>query len=249
MSEFRLENFSAIGFDFDDTLASGGLHHQARLKAYEQMAVETNDDRFTSVDPRIHMEAHYHATSTYGINAWVLAEAGLIDDAQDINNEYVQRIANLKISIYRQLISRGQDAIPGSPYFVKRVSSRLPGRLGIVTTASCWEVAPFLTRYGLNPYFPKQRIITAEDLNDPGNVKPHPEAYKILLGRLAIKIPSELLVIEDGTQGIESAKQAGTTVIAIATSTNAEELSSLTGHQKADTIAESYDEISSLLGL
>jgi phosphoglycolate phosphatase-like HAD superfamily hydrolase len=95
----------------------------------------------------------------------LLFEAGLITDPTDTGNEIVGKVVELKKQAYRELIAKGQEASPGAISLIKKTSVRMPGKLGIVTAAHAWEVAPFLTRHRLNPYFPSKRIISVEDLS------------------------------------------------------------------------------------
>jgi phosphoglycolate phosphatase-like HAD superfamily hydrolase len=249
MGELLLRDFAGVAFDFDGTLTKQDLHTQARLIAYERVAEETQDERFITIADAIHAEAHLHTSSPAGINAWILAEAGITDNPDDLDNEHVLRIVEKKLEVYRELIAGGQDQMPGAVDLFKRTSVRKPGKVGIVTTANEWEVNPFLIRYGLGKYVSRDKLVCREDLSDPRNVKPDPEAYKIFLGRLSIGDPGDLLAIEDSPFGIEAAKNAGIMVVAVATSRSIESLELLEGQQKPDAIAKSHEALGAMLGV
>lgn len=249
MAEMSLKEFKALAVDFDGTLTVGDLHTPARLTAYERLAQETGDIRFIQIDPGIHLEAHLHASTSAGINAWIMARVGIIDGPLDVEHEHVVSLVQHKQSIYSDLVARGQDEVPGATSFIKKASVRKPGKLGIVTTAHIWEVSPFLERHRLNPYIPRRMIVSAEDLSDPKHVKPNPEAYEIFIGKVSLSDPADLLVIEDTPFGIESAKRAGATVVAIASSRTHSELANLRDFQMPDAVVKDYAELESLLSV
>jgi sugar-phosphatase len=79
-----------------------------------------------------------------------------------------------------------------------------------------------------------KRIVTADDVT---NGKPHPEPYlkgaEILGAR-----PEACVVVEDAPSGVQAARAAGMTVVAVATTYHEEDLS------EADAVAASLKEIS-----
>ena len=255
MSELNLRDYSAAAFDFDGTLTIGDLHTQARLGSFISFAETTGDQRFAEIDPELHSVAHEHGSAPRQIYTWLLHAAGLIDSPTDFEHDYVRDLVEEKKRLYKELISvtndkdKGHIEVDGASGFVKQLMSRMPGKLGIVTTAHSWEVTPFIIKYKLMNYFPANRIVTVEDLSSEDAVKPNPQAYEIFLGRLGIYQPEDLLVIEDSKNGIESAKRAGATVVAIATTNSVETLQALTGFQEPDHIVESYDNLRELVGL
>ncbi|MCD4740423.1 HAD family phosphatase [archaeon] len=76
-------------------------------------------------------------------------------------------------------------------------------------------------------------ILTSEDFNKN---KPDPEPYLTAAKKLGVT-PSECIVIENAPRGIESAKAAGMTCIAITTTLKATHL------KKADIIVNDYDQL------
>ena len=248
MSEFNITNFEAVALDFDGTLTMGEHHTEARLEAYKKMSELKNDSRYANIDPAIHAEAHLHGSTPTAINTWLMAEAGLIEDPEEVDSETVEAVVELKKQIYRDLIAKGQEASPGAVNLIRRASVRLPGKLGIVTAAHAWEVSPFLTRYKLNPYFPASRIVSVEDLTTTANSKPHPEGYITFMGRVSISQPEKLLIVEDSLGGIISGKRAGAVVAAVAGTHTRAELMDLEGSFEPDLIVENLDELNGLLG-
>lgn len=244
MADFSYRNFEGFGFDFDGTLAhSRNIHTDTRIAAYEALAVELGDERYI-VSEEIHAVAHNYGTNSHDINAWILHQVGIISDPGEHSHPDVLALVERKNLFYKETIAHGHDEIPGATTFVKKLFSRKPGKSGIGTTAHDWEVAPFITRHGLNSYFPRKRIVAAEDVAAP---KPDPEVYELLRERIGVKLPEGLLVFEDTPKGIEAAKRAGATVLAIATSHTREELVALEGKQKPDGIVEDYEELSAMV--
>lgn len=244
MADFSYRNFEGFGFDFDGTLAnSRNIHADTRIAAYEALAVEFGDERYI-LSEEIHAVAHNYGTNSHDINAWILHQAGIISDPGEHSHPHVLAIVERKNLIYKETITHGHDEIPGATAFVKKLFSLKPGKSGIGTTAHDWEVMPFLRRHGLNGYFPKKLVVTSEDV---ARLKPDPEVYEILKERIGIKLAENMLVFEDTPKGIEAAKRAGATVLAIATSHTREELATLEGHQKPDGISEDYKELSAMV--
>lgn len=244
----QLCSFRAVAFDFDGTLAKTDLHIRARKAAYLEMAEKLDDPRYAQVTDELHLCAGRQATTALAINAIILAEQDIIPQADPLNPA-VHSVVECKEAKYLEMIRNGQDEIPGASYFLKRLSVRKPGHIGIVTTAHDWEVSPFLVKHKLNPYIPRHRLIAKEDLSSPENTKPNPEAYEIFIGRMALKEPSDCLVLEDSPLGIEAGKRAGAIVIGMALDENISELSALDGEYKPDTIVKSYEELANMLGM
>ena len=88
---------------------------------------------------------------------------------------------------------------------------------------------------GLRPHY--SAIVGFEDIRF---TKPDPEIYFTAAKRLNVK-PSACCVIEDAALGVQAAKMAGMTCIAITTSLPPEKLS------RADFIVKNYAEVRQLL--
>ncbi len=87
---------------------------------------------------------------------------------------------------------------------------------GVATSAPSENVDFVLDGLKIRPYF--QRVVDASHVK---NCKPDPEIYLEAAGRLNVK-PSACVVFEDAIAGVQSAKAAGMTVVAITTSYPAE---------------------------
>jgi beta-phosphoglucomutase-like phosphatase (HAD superfamily) len=74
------------------------------------------------------------------------------------------------------------------------------------------NIALVLNSLGINHYF--NVIVSGSEIKKG---KPHPEIYNRTLSLLNIK-PKEAIVFEDTFNGVESAKQAGISVVGLSTS-------------------------------
>ncbi|MBD1876857.1 HAD family hydrolase [Nodosilinea sp. FACHB-131] len=89
-----------------------------------------------------------------------------------------------------------------------------------------WGVATSGTRRTVSLRFPYLRLpdpsvmVTADDVQ---RGKPAPDPYLLAAERLGVA-PADCLVIEDAPAGVEAAKAAGATVIAVTTTNRAEDL-------------------------
>lgn len=240
MPRLHYSNFEAIGLDFDGTLAdTRSAHTQARLAAFDRMAKQ--DKRYEDVPHWIHNQAHYYGQTSEEIIAWVLQAAGI---TEELDLEVAQQMVEIKNEIYWDQARQGFMPITDAPMFIKQSSTRFM-EMGIVSTAYRGvEILPFLQAHNLTSYFMGENIVGREDTN---KTKPDPEPYELLIGRLDID-PDQLLVIEDNARGIESAKRAGSVVVALTTTHTAAEIDKYEGYQKPDDIASSFSNLAFKLG-
>lgn len=121
----------------------------------------------------------------------------------------------------------GVVALPG-------VSSMLQGlvaqRWGVVTSGGAQLMRARLTAAGLPS---PQVFISAEDVSQG---KTDPQGYLLAAQRLGVD-PSQALVIEDAPAGIHAGRAAGATVLAVATSHAAQELSD------ADFVVQNLEQV------
>lgn len=240
MLRLHIDNFEAVAFDFDGTLANtNAVHNAARNEAFAIMAELTGDDTYLQVSDAVNQEAHTHGSNPYEIIGWVLKEIGVVPkQSNNLQNDIVLRTVDLKKAQYRLKVEQGLPEINGASIFVKRVSAKKPGKLAIVTTEHREIVTPYLDRYELTECFDGENIVTNEDVTQP---KPDPEAYIVALGRLGLEnSPSRLLVIEDSPLGVAAAKQAGTAVIAIETTHSAEQFEVTDPALRPDKVVRDY---------
>lgn len=125
-------------------------------------------------------------------------------------------VRGLPLDPVADLVTRKEEAYlrdhsfalyPGIPELLERLAARLP--LGLVTGSGLNRLqstlgGPLLSRF--------KAIVTADDRIPP---KPSPEPYRAAATRLGVA-PAHCLVVENAPFGIRSAKAAGMTVVAVA---------------------------------
>jgi beta-phosphoglucomutase len=117
--------------------------------------------------------------------------------------ERIERIANAKEELYRQLIRRdGVSALPGVASWLHRLQQR--GWLQVIaSSAPRANVEAVLEALGAAHFF--QGIVSAEDVRAG---KPDPEVYRTAASRVGAS-PDRCIVVEDAVAGIEGARRAG----------------------------------------
>jgi beta-phosphoglucomutase-like phosphatase (HAD superfamily) len=251
MTEFDLSNFDAIALDFDGTLAnSNDAHTESRIAAYEELAAELGDERYASIPFEAHVSAHLDSggTHSHGINAWLMAKYGIIDDPTATEHPAVARaVARIKVH-YHEKIKNGLDEQPGAVQFVRSVSVHMPGKLAIASTALRVEVMPYLMRHKLTHYFSDRRLILGDDQR-VARLKPAPDAYEVAARELGVTDPSRMLAVEDSQGGVEAAKLMGSTVVAIASTRTEEALRRVERDLAPDEVVPDIPALRALLGL
>jgi len=128
-----------------------------------------------------------------------------------------RRLALRKRELYARFASRGTQAVPGIPTFVRSlVRQGVPRAVG--TSASRCDVGALLESLDLLRHF--EVIVTAEDVVLG---KPDPAVY-LEAARLLGAQPAACLVFEDSLVGVQAARRAGMRAIGVTTAHTAAEL-------------------------
>jgi beta-phosphoglucomutase len=120
-----------------------------------------------------------------------------------------------KRRVYRRLVTENLKPIPGSIEALSELDS-LP--LGLATSSCRSEAQLTLRTLGIVDRFPV--VVTSDDVQ---HTKPQPDSYLAAAQRLNIA-PEHCVAIEDSTSGVQSARQAGMTVLAVTNSLPAQRL-------------------------
>ncbi len=130
----------------------------------------------------------------------------------------VERLAQRKEELFRELIAGNVEALPGAAGLVRRL--REEGlSLAIVSSTPRANIELILGSLGLAGAF--AAVVGAEDAS---RGKPHPEGFLTAAERLGVP-PADCVVLEDAPEGIEGAKAAGMRCIGVATTRPPERLS------------------------
>ena len=210
----------AIVFDFDGVLAdSEPLHLRAYQEVLSSLGITlTREDYY----------AHYLGYDDDGVfRALAAAHAFELDEPR------LHALIADKTRVFDAIIASGDILYPGAVACVERMASAYP--LGIASGALRHEIEATLRGAGLERHF---RFIVASGDTREGKPAPDPYRRAAELHRLA---PAECVAIEDSRWGIDSAKSAGLSCVAITNTYPREQLTS------ADRIVGSLDEFTPAL--
>lgn len=142
--------------------------------------------------------------------------------------EYTKRLDELTGEIYLSKL----QLLPGLQDLIARITG-LGMKIGIASSGNRPWIEDVLVRYELRELFPV--VCASEDVND--RTKPNPDVYLLAAERLGVP-PEECMALEDSSNGIAAAKDAGMVCLAIRT-----DMSALQDLTRADKIVEHYDEL------
>jgi beta-phosphoglucomutase family hydrolase len=140
--------------------------------------------------------------------------------------ERIDRIANAKEELYRQLLRRdGISPLPGVANWLHRLHKE--GWLqAIASAAPSANIDAVLEALSATHIF--QAIVSAEDVH---RGKPEPEVYLTAAARVGIA-PERCIVVEDAVAGVEGARRAGMKSIGVSRDGK---------HLPADVVVQSLD--------
>ncbi len=216
---------AAVIFDFDGVLAdSEPLHFEAFRRVLRREGIELGEREYYE---------RYLGFDDAGALRAVLGDRGRpADDA------LVDELVRTKLDVFPQVLDNRQVLFAGAAECVLRLGARVP--LAIASGALSHDIDLILGGSGLRERF---RAIVAAD--HTARSKPDPEPYLRAVERLeaAGAIPSQtpprrIVAIEDSRWGLQSARGAGLTTIAVTTSYPAGELAG-----DADLVVDGLDAI------
>lgn len=206
----------AVIFDMDgvlvDTEPLADLHFSKFLR--DQFSIEVEPGFFQRF--RGNTSKHFWET--------VINEFNL-----DTTYETVSKIARPRYLKF--LLESNLKAIPGVSKLIEELLENNI-KIAVASSASAERIKTILEIINLTDKF--QVIVSANHIQ---NSKPHPEIYLIAAKTLEVD-PKDCIAIEDATNGVKSAKDAGMKVIAYASAPhNTQDLS------EADLIIKDFSEI------
>jgi HAD superfamily hydrolase (TIGR01509 family) len=133
-----------------------------------------------------------------------------------------ERVLAAKQRFYRDRVIREAVLVPGIMETVRHFAGRLP--MAIATSSGRDDLEPWFRGADLERHF--SAILTIESVRNP---KPHPEIYLAAAAALNLP-PRRCVVFEDSVQGAKAARAAGTRLIGVTTTFDAETLAPLDIH-------------------
>lgn len=135
-----------------------------------------------------------------------------------VGDEYLAKLLAQKTNNYAKMLGKVEELpiYPGVKELISQINSDNL-RLGLVSGALRKDIELVLKRANLTQYF--EAIVSTDDV---ATSKPEPDGYLLAVKLLNEKHPeldlkpSECLVIEDSPAGIQSGKNAGMQVVAVA---------------------------------
>lgn len=130
----------------------------------------------------------------------------------DIATVEIQRIADAKEELYRQLLHQsGGQALPGVLHWLRRLHEH-GWRQAVASSAPPANLESILSELDIAGYF--DAVISAADVS---RGKPDPQVFLLAAERLGVP-PGRCVVVEDAPAGVEGARRAGMRVIGVLSS-------------------------------
>lgn len=125
------------------------------------------------------------------------------------NEERIKEALARKLVYFREIMEEeGVPAIPHANTFLESVR-REPVKIALATSSREAKMRMVMDRLGFLPFF--DAIVTGEEV---ANSKPHPDVFLLAARKLNVD-PRKCLVFEDAVLGVQAAKNAGMTCIAL----------------------------------
>lgn len=207
-------------FDMDGTLVDNLAYHVASWEAFCQsyrlpFSLETYYRQFNGRTSRDVLQLLFNRTLT---------------------DTEVHGFTEEKEELYRQMYRPHLKPIGGCIALLENLKAN-GVKLAVATSAPLSNLEFTLDGSGLAPFF---EVVVYGAMVKRG--KPDPEIYLTTAEKLGVE-PARCVVFEDALLGIESARRAGMTVVALTTSHPAEELASSTALQAADFVGMTFETV------
>jgi len=207
----------AIIYDLDDLMVNSiGLHKEANKKVFKNYNVDFN---------KLPKELYYKFV---GMRVVDILEIFIKEFNLKIN---LKDLEDKREKIFLELVENELEEMPGLVESLELFKTNNL-KIAIASSGTRKYINLVLKKFDLENYF--DIIISGDDVK---NGKPNPETFIVAAEKLKTPVQN-CLVLEDATNGIESAKKAGCICIAIKNSyTPKQDLS------KADKILNSLSDI------
>ena len=136
---------------------------------------------------------------------------------RDLTESFIQRVSDHKEELFRQSIKGTAQLLPGVREWLKHFSE-MGIKQAVASSAPQANIDALLDELGIRAYF------QAEAAGATLKGKPDPAVF-LLAAKLLKVEPAHCLVIEDAVAGVEAARRAGMSCIAVQTTNPADKLS------------------------
>lgn len=170
-------------FDYDGTIADTSKIHE---ESFHKV-----------LDP---LDIKFHYKDLAGLKTKDAITESILKNKKKFNQEDIDLFVKKKQEIFRNLIEKKINSIPGAREFIKWAYKKY--HLSIASSGSKDNVLKGINLLGLRDYFTE--IICSEDVI---NAKPDPEIFKKVLSITKFSVDA-CLVFEDSDNGILAAKNA-----------------------------------------
>jgi HAD superfamily hydrolase (TIGR01509 family) len=206
--------YRAVVFDMDGLLLdTETLWHESEVELFARRGIEfTREDQLAVIGTSVPITARYFAER---LGRPVEEGVALVEEM---------------VGLMHQRVKRQVEARPGALELLDRLAAMDGIRLGLASNSPRFLVDDALASAGLTDRF--EAIVTGEDVE---HAKPAPDIYLLACERLGVD-PSEALALEDSASGVQAAKAAGLTCIAVP-------LFAETDVSTADRVIESLEEL------
>ena len=191
---------------------SAGVHYQAWVAVLQDYGLSMSREQFEQ---------------TFGMNNRNLLRRLY---GPRLSAEQIDQIAERKEATYRRLIKGHVEALPGVTDWLRRLSAA-GWRQAVASSGPMANIAAIMNELGLWDEF--DAVLTGARL---ARSKPDPAIFLQAAAALGAP-PGRCVVIEDGTVGVEAARRAGMSSIAVTTTHPAEEL------RGADQVVDRLDHL------
>jgi beta-phosphoglucomutase len=208
-----VENNMGVIFDLDGVLIdTAEFHKQSWFDLAEKEGLEMTSEFFYE---------------TFGMQNYQIVP---ILAKRDLSGEEIDRLSKWKEQRYRDLIEDAQILAAGADALLAELK-RSGFLLAIGSSAPRKNMDFVLERIGVAEYF--DALVVGEDVE---NGKPAPDTFLKAAERLSLP-PVRCVVVEDAVAGVQAAKSAGMSVIALTTTRPREDLT------EADLVTDSLREL------
>jgi HAD superfamily hydrolase (TIGR01509 family) len=184
----------AIIYDMDDLMVNSDPLH---IVAWEKILQNFNK-KFTDIPEEI--RSKFIGMRVIDISKSIIEILHLDTDLESFYNE--------RINIFLDIVKNDLEEMPGLIYSLQLFKSH-NFKIAIASSGAKQYIDLVLDKFDIRKYFD---VIISGDCVSIG--KPHPETYLVASEKLGLN-PRECVVLEDATNGIEAAIQAGCKCIAI----------------------------------